>query len=553
MSGQAVLRLREAASEKSVIPLRPYQEDAVGAVVAGRGRGLRRMLIAVATGGGKTHIATHLIRRFGMRAVFLVHRDELVRQSVAAIERINPGLTIGVCKAERDELGADVIVASAQTLGGLRRLERLHAAVGGDVLFISDECHHDPSPTRRRIIETLDPAVLVGLTATPNRADGVGLGGIYEEIVYRLDMLTLIAMNKLAPLRGLRIETETELDGVHTRAGEFAEDELANAVDNPGRNRLIVESWRRHAGDRRRTVVFCVNVAHARHVAEAFREDGVEAEVILGNTPADERLAILDRFHRGLVPVLVNVNVLTEGYDEPAIDCVLMCRPTKSHSLYVQAVGRAARLSPETGKRDALVIDFVDNSTRHSLITLPSLAGAEEVEVKRGAGGSEADRAQGEIVDLLELAQRKQRVRERAAIAVNLFGASPYVWRTVGGYHMARAAAGGYLTLVEEGDGYVPARLTRDDRGPALERLFDRPLDMETAMSIAESMVGESPLTRRDAHWRQASAPPTPRQVELASRLGIAIPPGVSKVQLSELIDERMFVRQLRAAQRRVS
>ncbi len=544
MTTQPALMTRPVVGESTLVPLRDYQRTALDVVHERRARGVTRQLVSMATGSGKTVFSAHLIAEAGLpRTVFMVHRDELVRQSLVTLQRVNPNLSLGVVKADRDDIFADVVIASAQTLAQPRRLERLcQATAGTGLLFVSDEAHHDMAESRLRAITKLAPALLVGLTATPNRADKIGLGHLYQETVFHLSMLELIAMGKLSPIKGLRIDTETDIDGVKTVAGELAEGELADAVNTDARNRLIVESYQRHCADRTRTVAFCVNVKHAEALAEAFVAAGIRAETVFGHTPTEERMATLEAFHRGEIPVLVNVMVLSEGYDEPGIDCVLWARPTKSQSLYIQCIGRSARLSEGTGKRDALIVDFVDSSSRHKLITLPVLAGKEPMAALAAGGES----APGEMFDLLGEAQRETRVRERAAVTVNLFGASDFLWRTVGGVHMAPAGKNMWVALVPDGDGFIPQRVNLAPGGPWMEPLFDRALDMEMAFGVAESKVQIHSLTDRNAHWR--STAPSQAQVDYARKIGVQLPPKLTRGQLSDLIDDRQFTRTFRAA-----
>lgn len=527
--------------ERASIPLWPHQRECLDRVHEARGRGITRQLVSMPTGSGKTILAAQLIAEVGLPAVMLVHRDELVRQSVNKIQAVNPDMSVGVVKAERDEIGADVVVASAMSLVSPRRLARLKAAKGERLLLISDEAHHDAARFRFAAINTLDPTLLVGLTATPSRADKIALGNLYQEIVYHLPMLSLIKAGKLANLRGLRIETEEDLDGVHTNRGEFAEDELADAVDTEGRNRLIVRAWQKHGEGRKRTVAFCVNKTHARHLTDTFREAGIRAECILAETPAAERVAMLDAFGRGEIPVLVNCMVLTEGFDEPGIDCVLMARPTKSTGLYIQCVGRAARTAPD--KTDALVIDFVDNTSRHNLVSFPTLAG---LDLPGEEKPTEKDRKVGEAVDLVELATEKaeggRKLRERRAVEVNLFGASSYAWHTVGDRFMAPAGNGQWVTLIPSGDLYVPAKLMREGWESYLQPLFDRPLEADLAMSVAEAVVERNPLTAKTAGWRGRADPPTEKQLDIARRRRIPVPEGATKAQVSQLLDERFFL-----------
>ena len=540
----------DADMSSSVLSLRDYQRAALDAVHAARAKGVTRQLISLPTGSGKTFVAAHLVSEIGLPTVFMVHRDELVTQTLRQMHMVNPALSLGVCKADRNELHRDIVVASAQTLAHAKRLAMLRAAVGGGGLFISDESHHDLAPTRTRAINEMEPALLVGLTATPMRGDKQGLDAIYDEIVYHLPMLDLIARGQLARLVGLRIDTETELDAVHTRAGEFAEDELTAAVDTPQRNQLIVESWQKHARDRTRTVAFCVTRQHAKDLRDCFRAAGIQAEMVLGETPPEERARIFADFHAGRLPVLTNCTVLTEGYDEPAIDCILMARPTKSPGLFIQAVGRGARKSP--GKPNCLVVDFVDATSKHKLIGFPSLLG-EEVSAARapGVAGEPEPLIQGELVDLLEMAQKRGRVRERAAVFVDLFAASPFIWRDTGGRFMAPAGKDAWLTLEEVEGGFVPVRIEAvRDSLPVVTRLFARPVDSETAMALAEARIEQNQLTARSAGWRSRPEPATEGQHRAARYYRVALPMGCTKAAASDLIDQAAFARALRDIQR---
>lgn len=534
----------------STIPLRPYQQAALDAVLEAKERGIRRQLVALPTGAGKTYLAAHLIKRLGWRTLMVVHRDELVNQSVRSFQQINPDLRIGVVKAERNELDADIIVASAQTLASQKRLDQLTEVLHRSdrpVLHIEDEAHHSAAPTRMATIAAVGAELLLGLTATPSRGDKQGLDAVYEEIVHHTGLLDLMRIGHLARVTGLRVPTKTDLNDVRSRGGDFAEGELAAAVNTEARNNLIVEAWKQHAGGRERTVAFCVDVAHAVALRDAFIAEGITAETVLGSTPADERAAILAAFHRGDLPVLTNCMVLTEGYDEPAIDCILMARPTQSGGLYQQMVGRGARNA--TGKVDCLVLDFADLSTKHNLASLPSLAGEE------GAKAGERARLDGELLDLFGIAGRATELltadeaAELAAKAqkVDLFNRLPLIWITgPDGLLTARITQNAWAILRPEGDGLIPIKMsTRSSGVPVLEQLFDRAVDLEVAQGIAQDYAEPSPLTDRNASWRTSEAPATYAQIQFARRLGIMVPEGATKPQVSALIDEALLREQL--------
>ena len=538
------------ATKVASLPLRDYQQAALQAIIEAYAAGKRRLLVSHPTGAGKTFTFAHLIRQMreahGIeRAVVIVHRDELARQTQARIEQINPGLGLGLVKAERDEVGAPTIIASAQTLARESRLERLAGALAGQrLLLVSDECHHDRAAGRQRAIERLDAELAVGFTATAGRGDNLPLGAVYEEIVHHVGLLHLIGRGQLARLHGIRVETETELDAVHTRGGEFVENELAETVDTEERNRQIVRSWQKHAQDRRRTVVFAVNVQHAKNIADAFREQGIRAECIFGETPADERMALLEEFnlHPDELPVLVTVMVLTEGYDEPGIDCILMARPIKSPWLYIQMVGRGARKAE--GKQSCLVLDVVDATSRHKLITLPTLAGVDE---DGGASEARDEREDGEGVDLLEFAMAERALREKRAIAVDLFGESPYLWRIVGDLHVTPAGSGRWLVLSPAENGlFTPMEVTQGRwRGDpaAWAPLIDRALDFEIAMGVAEEQIAMDELTTKGASWRTRGEVATAAQVRFARTLGIKHPEKLTKGDCSDAIDNALFER----------
>ena len=524
--------------------LHPHQEEALAAVLENYQRGIRRQLVSLPTGAGKTILATALHQHLALdRTVFMVHRDELVRQTVSAFDAALGGaVPIGIVKADRDETNAPIVVVSAQTVAREARLARLVSGLAGArILFISDEAHHDPAPSRRRAIEAVDPKLLVGLTATAGRADGLSLGSIYETIAHHTSLLDLILVKQLAPLVGLRIETTADLDAVHTRAGEFVEGELADAVNTPARNRLIVESWQRHATGRKCTVAFCVDVKHAEDLRDAFLAAGVTAAAILGTTPTEERQRMLIAFREGTLPVLTNCMVLSEGYDEPRIDCVLMARPTKSHTLYVQAVGRGARKAG--GKADAIIIDFVDATRTHSLVTFPSLAGRDPADESRDAV-DETDRETGTQVALLDLVQGKRALRERAARVVDLFAQAEHVWRTVGAdVYYAPAGRGRWLVIVPREDGYLPAVLEQDGPyDPTHGRwLHSEPVELDLAMAAAAARIETNALTQRTAHWRES--PASPAQLEFAAKLRLRAPPRATKGLVSGMIDDAIFGR----------
>lgn len=530
------------------LELWPYQQRAFDAVFSAESRGITRQIVAIPTGGGKTVLACHLI---GERrpAVFMCHREELVNQTVEQIGGFDPNLSIAICKAEQGrkawELeGHDVIVASAQTLAREPRLAELRKAIPDLGLLLVDEAHHSSADTWTRTIETLDARLTIGLTATPKRGDGKALSGLYQEIVYSIPMRDLVEVGKLARPIGLRIGTSVSLDSVHTRGGEFVESELATVVNSPLRNNLVVDAWEKHIRDegRKRTIAFCVDVAHAHALCDTFRARGHVASVVTGETPSDERKRLYADLKSGALPVLISVMVLTEGFDEPLVDSALMCRPTQSQALYIQMAGRALRAAE--GKPESLIVDFVDITAKHSLQTILTLAGDPRVEAKDGEMDLFAEVDEAEIREAAQQA-RKANVKKGAELLGDLLGVAPVVWQHSDGRWFSPSGEREWVAVVHSSDGFLPMRVTPTGYRP----LFDRATDAETAMNIAQKAVPLNVLTKRDARWRNEDVPATEGQHKAywaATRKNL--PPNCTKGEAAELIDRGFFQKAFRAS-----
>lgn len=368
--------------------LRPYQREAIDAVLAARRAGTRRMVVALPTGAGKTVVFAELISRARHPVLVLAHRDELVKQACAKIQAAlgrdpNDERLVAIEQgATRAAPEASVLVASIRTLHD----DRIGKVLAGrDIrLVIYDECHHAVADANRRVLERIGafepdwPGTLVGFTATTRRADGRGLGEVFEDIAYSRSLRQMIDDGYLRPLRGLRIDTGVDLRGVSLRGDDFDEDELAEAIDIRARNLLVARAIQEMTRDRR-TIAFCVGVGHAMNLAKALREVGVPASVVFGDMPRTDRIETLRRFAAGELRVITNVGVLTEGFDDPGVSAIAMVRPTRSESMYLQCVGRGMRLSADAD--DCLVLDFVDLSGLQ-IVTAPTLdAGATPAEV----------------------------------------------------------------------------------------------------------------------------------------------------------------------------
>lgn len=379
--------------------LRAYQQECLASLTERYREGRRRVLVSLPTGTGKTVIFAHFPRFFRMkkRLLVLAHRKELLEQAREKFQACNPGLQVEIEQASHQaSQDSKVVIASVPSLGRARskRLARLNP--DDFYLLVVDEAHHAVAPSYRRILdhfgmfEPNTPRMLVGFTATPGRGDGKGLASVFQEIAFKRRLEDMIREGYLCKISGWRVSSSVDLDGVRVRAGDFVESQLAQAVDVEDRNALLIRAYNELCPGRR-CIVFCVNVAHAQEVARGFCAQGLRAAAVWGAMPDEDRRATLARFSRGDLEIVTNCNVLTEGFDEPAVDCIIMARPTHSKLLYAQMVGRGTRL--HTGKEDLQVIDVADNTREHSLAGLHTLFDLPEGLDLKGSGAQQmADR-----------------------------------------------------------------------------------------------------------------------------------------------------------------
>ena len=305
------------------MPLRSYQTACLDKSLDRYRAGCNRQLAVMATGLGKAVLFATLRQHHGFekRVMVLVHREELAGQAADKLHHWNPGLMVGVEMAQRRAKGFDThVVASVPTLGrnGSQRLKQFDPESFDCI--VSDEAHHSCSPQWARVLDyfgLMQPGgsiLSLGLTATPNRSDGIGLRKCFDEIVYDMGIDAGIREGFLVDLRCWRISTKADLDSVRTLAGDFNEKDLAETVNTPERNGMIVKAWAQHAKDKK-SLVFTANVQHALDLAEAFKALGVPWEAVWGDDP--ERAEKLRKHRAGEITGLCNCAVLTEGYTRP--------------------------------------------------------------------------------------------------------------------------------------------------------------------------------------------------------------------------------------------
>ncbi len=400
------------------VALRPYQREAVEAIEGRWGAGDRSTVLVQATGTGKTVVMAEVARRAverGGRVLLLAHRGELLAQAADKMLTF-AGLDSDLEKAESTSAGGDapVTVGSVQTLQRDNRLE----ALGRDRFthILVDECHHAVSEGYVKVLDYFSGAKVLGVTATADRADKKGLGRVFDSLAYEYGMRDAIRDGYLCRIRAQCVPLEVDISDVAVRSGDFAADQIGPALDPylPA----IAEEMRAVCLGQRRTVVFLPLIETSRRFCAVLRRAGFRAAEVNGQS--EDREEVLADFAAGRYDVLCNSLLLTEGWDCPPVDCIVNLRPTRSRALYTQIVGRGTRLSPETGKTDLLLLDFLWQTDRLDLCKPVSLFAGDDA---TAAKMQEAVEAADGAVDLEETEETAKRdiVREReAAVARQL-------------------------------------------------------------------------------------------------------------------------------------
>jgi len=363
-----------------MLTLRPYQQAAITSIYGYFQHNKGNPLVVIPTAGGKSLVMAAFIEGVlkawpDQRILIVTHVRELIAQNHAEMIGLWPDAPAGIYSA-----GLGKREARAQILfAGIQSIHRRAAEIGHTDLVLIDEAHLIPgnsSTMYRRFLDALkaiNPALkVIGLTATPFRLDcGMlheGKNALFTDVAYEAPVQDLIDAGYLSSLVSKQPATRLDVSKVGSRAGDFIQRDLAAAVDQDAITRAAVTEIIEHGRDRKSWLAFCSGVEHARHVAEEFDRQGIICRTIFGDTPKEQRDAIIAAFKRGEIRVLASMGVLTTGFNAPGVDLIALLRPTKSAGLYVQMVGRGTRLAP--GKENCLVLDFAGNVRRHGPIDL---------------------------------------------------------------------------------------------------------------------------------------------------------------------------------------
>jgi superfamily II DNA or RNA helicase len=346
--------------------LRPYQTDTVTEFECLVAAGNRKILLVAPTAAGKTVIMAAIIAAAvaeQKRALVIAHRREIITLTSRKLHdrEVRHGIIRAGDEKKLRPLAA-VQVASIQTLHA-RAIRSTTMRMPLADLLIIDEAHHARAATYRKVIDAYPEAILLGLTATPCRGDGLGLGNLFHVMIQCPQVAELVRQGYLVKSR-VYAPVNPDLRGVRVKRGDYVEAQLAERMDRPKLIGDIVTHWHKF-GERLRTVVFACSVGHSIHIRDEFIRSGVRAEHLDGSTPRDERDAMLARLASGETDVICNCQVLTEGWDCPEVGCCILARPTRQMGLYRQMIGRGLR--PADGKPDCIILDHSGAVFRHGL------------------------------------------------------------------------------------------------------------------------------------------------------------------------------------------
>lgn len=532
--------------------LRPYQVEAISRIDEAVASGMRKPVLILPTGAGKTVTFVEYALRRGGRTLVLAHKDDLLSQAAQKILSAKPDARIGVVKAEKNQMNAPFVVASIQTLSKQNRLDRMRRDF--DTIIV-DECHRAASPGYRRVLDAFpDAPVILGVTATPERADGVGLNTVFDGVAYGdkpgdVDLISLIRGGFLAMPVGRRVKLDLDFGDIRTKNKDFDSASVKEFFDAANWHEHVTKAWLEHAKGRL-TVGFVGRIDQAEFITDHMNAQGIRACSVHGKKSKEEQKRLVTAFERGAFDVMWTVDLMIEGSDIPPINCILMARPTKSRRVFAQAIGRGLRLSPETGKADCLVLDVVGATETHDLVTLADIVGVDKI--NDGESFLEAqvrDAAEKEILaqQEAEAEAAKKLEAEHKSYDVDLLNSAAETERVVKrGFEWRIDKAKKEASLYTSKGAYKIHK--------SGERYYGEWMDYSSAArfwrSIADSPDYNAVRKELEAHAKQsffesamektASDPATERQRGLLRRFRhrLADSPELTKIEASRLMNE---------------
>lgn len=512
--------------------LRGYQEEALKSVIESFENGINRQLISLPTGSGKTIVISAVAQYYKTKTLVLAHREELIEQAVEKIKLYSPDADVGICKAKKNEISRKIVVGSIQSCMQDKRLKALKKS--GIKVLIIDEAHHAPSSSYRKIIEYLGffdgpKKLLLGVTATPKRNDKKGLDEVFEKITFERSVGTLIKGGYLSPVVGRRILTSFRLKGIKTKMGDFVVSQLAMAVNIPERNAFIFHKWKVHANNRK-TLIFCVDVKHCKDMAAFFSSQGIVAKAVWGLMDSKDRKETLIAFRNNEIQVIISCSLLTEGFDDPSVDCIVMARPTKSKPLYTQMVGRGLR--KYMGKQDCLVLDFTDQQNNIDQLASLSASIPEATMLEDGtqSGQRNPNPRNPSIRSDKDLDQE-----------FDILGSVKLRWvKLYRGEWCLIDARGNELLIRPKENGYIADLIS--STGNKIKSIVVSPISLDYCVGVCEDFARshmDVSLSKLDAPWLKKQDPATKSQLDVLKKFGVK-PINITKAGAYLLINEKV-------------
>ena len=358
MYGVRLANLLRESKQLFAMALRPRQAQAIDHVRLAYGAGYRAPILVAPTGFGKTHTAAAIIQSaldLGRTVWFLAHLREILDDTADRLRSVSiPFGEIGAGKAR--EYHRRVQIVSVQT--AVRRDD-----LPWPDLVIVDECHLAVATTYLKVLGKVGNPMLLGLTGTPCRLDGKGLGSLFDEIIPTCSTGTLIEEDLLAPIKYFAPH-RPDLTGLRMQAGDYKQADIDAEMDRSTITGDVIKHYQKHC-DGKRAVAFCTSIKHAEHVADEFKSAGYRAVAISGESKRSQRVAALNGLRDGSLQVVCNAQLWVAGVDVPQIECIMLLRPTKSLTFYLQAIGRGLRMSPDSGKKHLTVLDHAGSIFEH--------------------------------------------------------------------------------------------------------------------------------------------------------------------------------------------
>lgn len=509
--------------------LREYQIDCLRNIKKFYENGVTRQLINISVGGGKTLIMSYLpkILGIGKKMLVLAHRDILVRQNKNKIQLYNPYLDVQIEQGDKTaNNNADVIVASSPTLAS-ERIKKFDPAEFG--IIVTDEGHHGVTSQNMFISKyfgvekkSTSRTLHIGMTGTANRLDRVGLGNVYDELVYSIDTLDLIKKGYLVPIRGYRVVVD--IGGRDARGKKNAV-----VVDSSEQRKIIVDAIHRYANDRQ-IIVFCQTIDQAKKTSDALNCSGVNSCAISGKITGRKRQIMLERFENREIQCLTTHSVLMEGVDIPIVDCIVLARRTKSHAVYCQQIGRGLRLAP--GKKDCVILDIVGNTLHHDIVTLPTLfglpvdfdfQGRDVSDTVNEIGKAEADVDIPKHIQTIENFRTHMEKVDIMKMIETLDFDSRYSWTKNDEHYEIMLPDKGKLRIMQSNLGYNTYYFKHGDDLP---ELISNDNNIRNAVACADSWIeskfhGQLLFIDSCARWR--TDPVSEKQLNVIQKLGFDI------------------------------